>query len=90
MNILILGNGFDLAHHLPTSYKDFLEFENFVYMIYQITWIREKDDSRISDLVEQSTFHSSIKNRLLSANRQIANINSDLKEKKLLFRRMLL
>lgn len=82
MNILILGNGFDLAHHLPTSYKDFLEFENFVYMIYQITWTREKDDSRISDLIEQSTFHSSIKNKLLSANRQIANINSDLKENK--------
>lgn len=26
MNILILGNGFDLAHKLPTSYMDFLSF----------------------------------------------------------------
>ena len=26
MNILVLGNGFDLAHGLPTSYKDFLNF----------------------------------------------------------------
>ncbi len=26
MNILILGNGFDLAHGLPTKYTDFLEF----------------------------------------------------------------
>lgn len=26
MNILVLGNGFDLAHRLPTSYKDFLNF----------------------------------------------------------------
>jgi hypothetical protein len=25
MNILVIGNGFDLAHGLPTSYKDFLE-----------------------------------------------------------------
>lgn len=25
-NILIIGNGFDLAHELPTSYKDFLYF----------------------------------------------------------------
>lgn len=25
MNILIIGNGFDLAHHLPTSYMDFLK-----------------------------------------------------------------
>lgn len=28
MNILIIGNGFDLAHGLPTIYKDFLEFIN--------------------------------------------------------------
>lgn len=28
MNILIIGNGFDLAHGLPTKYEDFL---NFVY-----------------------------------------------------------
>ena len=26
MNILILGNGFDLAHGLPTQYKEFLDF----------------------------------------------------------------
>lgn len=26
MNILIIGNGFDLAHGLPTTYKDFLDF----------------------------------------------------------------
>lgn len=25
-NILIIGNGFDLAHKLPTTYKDFLKF----------------------------------------------------------------
>lgn len=28
MNILVIGNGFDLAHNLPTSYKDFLYFTN--------------------------------------------------------------
>ena len=26
MNILIIGNGFDLAHGLPTTYKNFLDF----------------------------------------------------------------
>ena len=26
MNILVIGNGFDLAHRLHTTYKDFLEF----------------------------------------------------------------
>lgn len=37
MNILILGNGFDLAHGLPTKYGDFIvavmektDFYNFV------------------------------------------------------------
>ena len=26
MTILVIGNGFDLAHDLPTSYSDFLSF----------------------------------------------------------------
>lgn len=26
MKILVIGNGFDLAHELPTKYPDFLEF----------------------------------------------------------------
>lgn len=26
MNILVIGNGFDLAHGLPTRYTDFLDF----------------------------------------------------------------
>ena len=30
MNILMIGNGFDLAHGLPTQYKDFLMFAKMV------------------------------------------------------------
>ncbi len=30
LKILVLGNGFDLDHNLPTSYLDFLNFCNFV------------------------------------------------------------
>ncbi len=30
MNILVIGNGFDLAHNLKTSYKDFLTFAKCV------------------------------------------------------------
>ena len=26
MKILLIGNGFDLAHGLPTAYKDFLKY----------------------------------------------------------------
>lgn len=33
MNILIIGNGFDLAHQLPTKYTDFLNFMKFVNRI---------------------------------------------------------
>ena len=33
MNILVVGNRFDLAHGLPTKYTDFL---NFVKVIKQI------------------------------------------------------
>ena len=33
--LLILGNGFDLAHSLPTRYADFLEFSNCVLQIYK-------------------------------------------------------
>ena len=29
--ILIVGNGFDIAHELKTSYKDFLDFIGEVY-----------------------------------------------------------
>lgn len=38
MKILVIGNGFDLEHGLPTKYKDFLEF------IQAINWIIENWD----------------------------------------------
>lgn len=39
MDILILGNGFDLAHGLPTKYTDFLEFvETFVNLTTNPHW----------------------------------------------------
>ena len=33
MNILLIGNGFDLAHGLPTKYTDFLEFVKVIKQI---------------------------------------------------------
>lgn len=35
MNLLIIGNGFDLAHGLPTKYSDFLDFLKEVESIAQ-------------------------------------------------------
>ncbi len=34
MNILVIGNGFDLAHGLPTKYTDFLEFCKVIVEVY--------------------------------------------------------
>ena len=36
-NILILGNGFDLAHHLPTKYDDFLGFSQRLLYVYTLS-----------------------------------------------------
>ena len=33
MNILIVGNGFDLAHGLPTKYGDFLKFVEVIRQV---------------------------------------------------------
>lgn len=32
-NILVLGNGFDLEHKIPSKYKDFLEFTHFINVL---------------------------------------------------------
>lgn len=34
MNILVIGNGFDLAHGLPTAYPDFLGFCRMIKAVY--------------------------------------------------------
>ena len=42
MNILVIGNGFDLAHNLPTQYKDFLNF---------VKCFKNPDDSQYSQFI---------------------------------------
>lgn len=36
MDILVIGNGLDLAHGLPTKYGDFLEFVRVTRKIVKI------------------------------------------------------
>ena len=84
MKILILGNGYDLAHNLPTSYQDFLKFTNLVKTIYQVSWLKEKDNTELSNRRKNSSFPPFIMNRLLSANQQIQNIDSKYNENKLI------
>lgn len=49
MNILLIGNGFDLAHELPTRYFDFLNFLRIVRPGVNI--IQGSIDKRISDFI---------------------------------------
>lgn len=62
MNILVIGNGFDLAHGLPTHYKDFLDFcgrvrrifENFILSVdtYKLVCINDWEmDNCIKDIL---------------------------------------
>lgn len=48
MNILLIGNGFDLAHKLPTAYKDFLEFCEKTRYIYTFN-----DQASVDEYVEK-------------------------------------
>ena len=52
MNILVIGNGFDLAHELPTSYQDFLRFMDRYLFDYGI--IPDKLESEIRSLVSEN------------------------------------
>lgn len=36
MKILLIGNGFDRAHGLPTQYKDFLDFCERITLVYEL------------------------------------------------------
>lgn len=66
MNILMIGNGFDLAHGLPTKYTDFLDFCGNAKKIYRLpqgttkqTYVNEefnnwKINSEIKEILEKA------------------------------------
>lgn len=66
MKILLIGNGFDLEHNLPTSYKKFLEFcEKFNRIFsYADTATKDKykqenlDDWDMDDSIKDALFHA--------------------------------
>lgn len=49
MNILVIGNGFDLAHGLPTKYTDFLEWTVGQYNFFYILKKQNSDLTRSID-----------------------------------------
>ena len=69
MNILVIGNGFDLAHGLPTKYGDFLEFIKIVKQIIGIC----KGEQIIA--IEWGNINSGIR-ELIEKN--VENIQDDL------------
>lgn len=62
MNILVIGNGFDLAHGLPTRYIDFVKFlKYFVYNYENKQWNTGDElyyalDKKIRRLIENDSF----------------------------------
>ena len=69
--VLILGNGFDLAHDLPTRYSDFLEFCKKVEEIWNYKKWKDNAEQNINDFRENSIknwkINSMIKEGILAA-----------------------
>jgi hypothetical protein len=65
MKILIIGNGFDLAHGLPTSYDDFLEFSRIVRQIY--SYDKTRAQYLYNEKIKNIRFPQKIKDELLNA-----------------------
>ncbi len=56
MNILVIGNGFDLAHGLPTKYTDFLKFTELFVNCYEKVQNRQIDWSYFDTSDEVNAF----------------------------------
>lgn len=61
MNMLIIGNGFDIAHKLPTRYGDFLKFAKQIVRTKNFCGTKDKFESMMPDL------HTDVKKYVLSA-----------------------
>lgn len=61
MNMLIIGNGFDIAHGRPTKYEDFLKF------IEQIMRTKDYCNSKGEFEATMPKLHNDVKNYILSA-----------------------
>lgn len=53
MEILVLGNGFDLAHGLPTQYRDFLDFVKVIKQMVKGVHPNNIDWGKINSNVKQ-------------------------------------
>ncbi len=60
MNILIIGNGFDIAHGLPTTYKDFLKFIKYIKYIYCFRYSIDQATKVFETLMEDDKPHKGV------------------------------
>ena len=70
IKILILGNGFDLAHNLPTRYSDFMSFCEKIGKNYSLSlgFSDEERNKRLADIFSKWEFpHEEIKSNLLES-----------------------
>ena len=66
--VLILGNGFDLAHGLPTKYEHFLDFVLYVRLLY--TYEESGHGGSYKDNLQKWDGHKYIKDNLLNASQK--------------------
>lgn len=64
VRLLVIGNGFDLAHELPTTYYDFLFFCKEVQSLYTSFLLTSKEDY-YHNFLEEWKANEIIKNRLV-------------------------
>lgn len=77
MNILVIGNGFDIAHGLPTQYKDFLKF---IEVIKQIL------DKREFSAIKWGELHSQVK-KLIEYN--CSNVRNNLYSQSVMWKNLI-
>lgn len=78
MNILVIGNGFDLAHGLPTKYGDFLEFckrASRIYTYVQGTGCHVYEEDNLNNWEINSEIKDALKNAFDS--RKLNRINNE-------------
>lgn len=76
VNILVIGNGFDLAHGLPTKYTDFLKFCKIVLVIF--TDAKPMDGKTFEDkYLREWKVNKEIKNELIDLHFCICICNNE-------------
>lgn len=76
MNILVIGNGFDLAHDLPTKYTDFLKFTKVIMEVF------DKFNSENSE-IDWGEINSLIKKQI---NQERGNVRNSLYSKEAMWK----